>query len=290
VRIAIIGGTRFIGPHLVRALARDGHDLVVVHRGRHTAALPAGVRRICHPDAGMPVVRFPGELMEFGADVVIHMVPVGQADARAAVRAFRGRAARLVVLSSGDVYRAYGRLTGLEPGPVEPMPLTESSPLRSVLFPYRAKAASPDDPGFLYEKILVEREVLADPALPATVLRLAKVYGPGDNDDLATVRRFAAHPHWRWTHVYVENVAAAIALAVVHPNAAGRVYNVGEPETPSVRERLAHLPAAAPATSSGEQLNVDQDLVLDSGRIRTELGFREPVPYMEGLRRTLAAA
>jgi uncharacterized protein YbjT (DUF2867 family) len=37
------------------------------------------------------------------------------------------------------------------------------------------------------------------------------------------------HARWRWTPGYVENVAAAIALAVDDERAAGRVYNVAEP-------------------------------------------------------------
>jgi uncharacterized protein YbjT (DUF2867 family) len=30
---------------------------------------------------------------------------------------------------------------------------------------------------------------------------------------------------WRWSRGYVENVAAAIALAATHPAAGGRTYN-----------------------------------------------------------------
>jgi hypothetical protein len=37
-------------------------------------------------------------------------------------------------------------------------------------------------------------------------------------------------------------VAAAIALAALDPAATGRVYNVGEGDTPTVAERLAELP------------------------------------------------
>ncbi len=51
----------------------------------------------------------------------------------AVVEAFRGVARRVVAISSQDVYLAYGRLTGLEPGLAEPVPLTEHSPLRTRL-------------------------------------------------------------------------------------------------------------------------------------------------------------
>jgi hypothetical protein len=60
------------------------------------------------------------------------MIPMGEADSRAVMEALRGRTARVVALS-GDVYRAYGRLIGAEPGSIEEGLLHEDSPLRSVL-------------------------------------------------------------------------------------------------------------------------------------------------------------
>ena len=96
------------------------------------------------PEAAMPVRSFPPELFDPAPDVVVHMIPMGEADARAAVDGFAGRAERMVWLSSGDVYRAYGRFTGIEPGPPEPVPLTEDAPLRTVLYPYRGQARSAD--------------------------------------------------------------------------------------------------------------------------------------------------
>jgi nucleoside-diphosphate-sugar epimerase len=184
------------------------------------------------------------------------------------------------------VYRVYGVFTGIENGPVEEGSLTESSPLRSVLYPYRKQAQSPNDWVFSYDKILVERVVLADPTLASVALRLPKVYGPGENADLATVYSFRHRPLWRWTHGYVENVAHAIVLAALHPSAAG-IYNVGEEYTPTIAERLIRLPASSVREAS-MAANFDQDIVYDTTRIRVELGYSEPVDYEEGVRRTLA--
>ena len=286
MHVLMIGGTRFIGPRLVHRLVARGHSVTVYHRGETEADLPAHVRHVHDPAAAMPVLSFPREALQPPLDVVIHTIPMGERDARAAVDAFRGRAARLVALSSGDVYRAYGRFTGLEPGPIDNDPLTESSPLRTVLYPYRAQAKSPDDWVYSYDKILVEQVVLAEPALPAVVLRLPKVYGPGDNADLATMYSFRDHPRWRWTHGYVENVAEAIVLAACHPRAGG-IYNVGEQYTPTIAERLARLPSSSSVAPSPMPAKFEQDIVYDTGRIRRELGYEEPVSYDEGLRRTL---
>jgi len=55
--------------------------------------------------------------------------------ARLVVNAIRGVAERLVTVSSMDVYRAYGRIHGTEPGPLEPLPLGEEARLREHLYP-----------------------------------------------------------------------------------------------------------------------------------------------------------
>ena len=283
MKALIIGGTGFIGPYVARELCERGAQVTVFHRGEHEAALPDSVKQVRSPKAAMPVREFPeGEF-----DVVVHMIAMGEADARAAVKAFAGRAGRMVVPSSGDVYRAYGRFTGLEAGWLEKGLLTEDSPLREVLYPYRAQAKSPDDLAHYYEKILVEREVMADPQLPATVLRLPKVYGPGNNQDLATVYAYRSHPEWRWTHGYVENVAQAIVLGAVDARAAGKIYNVGEERTPTVGERLKTLPASNVPAAPESGFDFRQDIAYDTSRIRKEVGYAERVRYDEGFRRTL---
>ena len=46
MRVAVLGGTRFIGPHLVRSLLEKGHQVEVCHRGKTHGPLPAGVRHV----------------------------------------------------------------------------------------------------------------------------------------------------------------------------------------------------------------------------------------------------
>jgi nucleoside-diphosphate-sugar epimerase len=285
----MVGGTGFIGPYVAKELCERGHEVTVFHRGHHESELLVDVRHVRSELAAMPVVAFPPDLLGEQFEIVIHMIPMGEDDARAAARAFTGRAARLVVLSSGDVYRAYGRFTGLEPGPVEEGLLHEDSPLRETLYPYRAHAKSSSDLNYFYEKILVEREVLGQTQLPGTVLRLPKVYGPGGNADLATGYGYRDHASWRWTHGYVENVAAAIVLAALHPAAAHRVYNVGEANTPTIGERLRTLPPSNLQSADPGGYNFQQDIAYETTRIRKELGYSEPVSYEDGLNRTLSS-
>jgi nucleoside-diphosphate-sugar epimerase len=290
MRVLIVGGTRFIGAHVARRLFEQGAEVVVLHRGQsHNPILPA-VRHVLDPAAEYPVTSFPREVTATDWDAVIHMVLMGEVDARAAAAAFTGRTGRLVVVSSGDVYRAYGRLTGREPGSPDPTPLTEDAPKRSVLYPWRGREAEHGAFARDYEKILAEQAVSEAAGLPWTILRLPKVYGPEDNAEVGTVYGFASRPDWRWTYGHVDNVAAAITLGATHPRAPGRTYNIGEPHTPTMGERLSRLPRQAQPAPEPPSLDYRQDMVQDTGRIRAELGFREVVDEADAMAALAQAA
>lgn len=312
MRVLVIGGTNFIGPYVVAALHQAGHEVTVYHRGLHEPALPSAVQHIHSPRAAIPVLHFPSSLSDPAPELVVHMFLVGEDDARAVLARFAGVARRIVMISSGDVYQAYGRLLGIEQGSGEIGPLDENAPLRKTLFPYRASAAGPADWTYHYDKILAERAVLAG-RLPATVLRLPAVYGPGDPQ-----RRFRAYikrmddgrpaillethqAAWCWTHGYVEDVAQGIALATVDDRAADKVFNLGEPETPTMAERVGRIGQQAGWNGPIIPLSNDRlpshlrppyqpqvDLVMDTRRFRSELGFSESVSSQEALRRTIA--
>jgi nucleoside-diphosphate-sugar epimerase len=308
MRVLVIGGTAFIGPYVVHTLVNQGHEVTVFHRGSTKAELPADVKHLHGERAEL--LAHAKTFERWAPDVVLHMVPMSGRDAEVAVHTFEGRTSRLVAISSGDVYRARNRLFRVEPGPPDPVPLTENSPLRSVLHPYRAAAPAPDHPLYDYDKIPVERIVMHGSDLPGTVLRLPIVYGPGDRQhrlfehlrrmdqgrSMIPIRR--DYGSWRCTRAYVENVASAIVLALTHAAAAGRIYNVGE--EPPFREAEWIRKVGAVAGWQGEvvpvpeaalpdlpDLSTEQDLVLDTSRIRRELGFQEVVSLEEGLERTI---
>ena len=235
MRILVIGGTRFMGPLVVRSLSEQGHEVTVFHRGETRTDLPRGVREILGDRR--PLTKSAVELQRLAPEVVLDMIPAIEQDALEVMSIFSGVARRVVAISSQDVYRAFGRVNGKESGPVDSMPITEESALRQNLYPYRGETVrDQDDPKKWqddYDKILVERVVMGDTSLPGTILRLPMVYGPGDyqhrlfsylkrmDDNRPAILMDEAEAQWRWTHGYVENVADAIAMAVTNDRAAG---------------------------------------------------------------------
>jgi nucleoside-diphosphate-sugar epimerase len=313
MRILLIGGNGFIGRFAVAALKQQGHALGVFHRG--TTSAPAGVDEI--RGDRYQLKSSTQELKRFTPDVVIDLVISSGPQAEEMMNIFRGMAQRVVMLSSIDVYRAIGILHGTEDGPLQEVPLSEESELRRCLHPYPAESLQllrkifawvTDD----YDKIPVERVVVNDRELPGTVLRLPMVYGPGD-----PLRRFypvvkriidrRSHiifpetlANWRSPRSYVENVAAAIALAATDDRATGRIYNACEEPSFSELEWARKIASemgwegefvALPVERTPRHLlkpgNAAQRWTASSARIRHELGYQEPVAIEQAIRHTI---
>ncbi|MGZ3678150.1 MAG: NAD-dependent epimerase/dehydratase family protein [Ktedonobacterales bacterium] len=307
MRVLVIGGTSFIGPAIVTQLHEQGHEVTVFHRGRTEHDLPDGIRHLHGSLADL--ADFSQEFSRLAPDAAIHMLLGTPAEAKQAVDIFRGITSRLVVASSADVYQAYGRVRGLEGGPPDTTPLTEDAPLRTRFYPYRGLGMDEDD----YDKILVERIVMHADDLPATVVRFAFVYGPHDPQRRLEryVQRMAARrpvilldatsAEWRRSRVYAANAARAMVVAATAPHAAGRVYHVGEPNAYSEYEwveRVARLmcwfgqirvlPSDQLPAPLRLQLDGRQPIILDSTRIRQELGYTELVTEQDALLQSIA--
>lgn len=256
------------------------------------------------------------QLRRFSFDVIIDLILSSGEQARQLMKIGQEVARRVVAISSMDVYRASGVWYGVETGPLELLPVTEDSPLRTVRrfhAPEMVKMMQgiftwlDDD----YDKIAVEEAIMNDPVISGTVLRLPMVYGPGDRlhrwfpllKRLADGRSSILLPDdfafWRSPRGYVENVAHAIALAATSPQAAGRAYNIcDEPTLPELQwqERIAQQVnwrgrfVVLPRERTPKHLwlagNAAQHVVASSERIRAELGYKEVVEIEEAIRRT----
>lgn len=315
MRILVIGGTRFIGLATVRLLSQQGHAVAVFHRGQAQPDLPEGVQQIIGDRAQLST--FKQAFIDFAPDIVLDMIAFVEQDGHALMSLCQGLVNRIVLISSQDVYRAYGRVNRTEVGTSDALPITEDSPLRDKLYPYRGLdlpvPESEKQRMHDYDKIPIERLVMNDPTIQGTVLRLPAVYGPNDgqhrlfeflkrmDDQRPAILLDERMAHWRWTRGYVENVAAAIALALTDERAAGRIYNVGEPRTLSMIEwaraiakiadwhgSIITLPPDRVPAHLVPDVDVNQELLVDTTRIRAELGYHEPVDLDEALRRAVA--
>ncbi len=306
MRVLIIGGTGFIGPYAVRMLHEQGHELALFNRCRSETGIPGDIKRICGDRRELSEHR--QAFKDFGPDAVLDMFPIGEEDAEAAMKVFRDLTERVIAVSSQDVYKAWGILIGSEEGELQELPLTEESRLRENYYPYKDKMPLGDR----YDKILAERQVMNDPHIKGTVLRLPMVYGPGDqqrrlfpylkrmDDGRPAVILDQNLANWKWTKCYVENAAAAVSMSVTDSNAAGRIYNVAEKNTASMLEwieaiaekagwngRIIAVPADKLSDKFKAGMRTEQDIIADSTRIRDELGFEEITGFDEGLKKTV---
>jgi len=316
MKILVIGGTGFIGPFVVRDLVEQGNEVTVFHRGNAKPNLPESVRHIFGNRNDLAAHR--SAFKQLSADVVVDFVLGDERQARALMDIFRDSAARVIAISSQDVYRAYEVLLRKTPGPLQELPITEESEVRTQLHPYSAEQLRMVKDAFSwftedYDKIPVERIILGDRQLPGTVLRLPMVYGPGDplhrffptlkrmDDGRPAVLIQEDFAKFIPPRGYVEDVAAAIALATVSGQAAGRIYNIAAEQHFSELEwarkigdaigwkgSLVPVPADKTPAHLRMPLNAEQHWIVSSKRIREELGFIEPVPLDAGIQRTIA--
>jgi len=316
MRILLIGGNGFIGTPLTRQLLAAGHKLAIFHRGTPSAQASAAALHI-QGDRNR-LSDHQDQLRKFAPDVIVDLILSSGPQARQLMTVARDITKRVVALSTGDVYRAWGVLHRVESGSLEPLPITEDSALRTT-----RKLYSPDGIKALqdiftwatedYDKIAVEQAVMSDDRVPGTIVRLPMVYGEGDplHRFFPVLKRIADRRNaiilpedvaaWRGPHGYVDNVAHAIALCVSADRAAGRIYNVNE--EPSVsdlewqrsiaqqtdwRGKFVVLPVDRTPQHLRFPANTAQHVVISSHRIRSELGYQEIIPLEEGIARTIA--
>lgn len=308
MNILFIGGTRFIGLSALTELTDSGHQVAVFHRGQTKENVPANVRHIHGDRANLSAHR--AEFAAFHPDVVADITALTERHARDLVTVMTGVTERLVVISTCDVYKNFGLLLGKETGRPVSGRLTEDSPLRESRYLFREQV-DPDHIFYDYEKIHVEQVVMNSP-IPATCLRLPMTYGPNDRQHrlYSYIKRMEdrrpallidrTQANWRGLRGYRENVDHAIVAAILHPEAAGKIYNVGEPIAFTEMEWIENIAAvmrwegkiiAIPSDHLPDYLraplNWNFPIDVDTHRIRKDLGFREIVSYDEGLKRTI---
>ena len=281
MRVLVVGGTEFISLHLVRALLRDRHEVVVLNRGRHPGRVPAGVKTIVadrkdHAALGRVLA---GE--RFDGLVDISYAPTTGDDVRALLAALDGRAGHAIFVSTGRVHDH-----------ALPIPYHEDTP-RTLYWGEYAKNKIEGEDAYLRS------------GLPASVVRPTHVFGPlntRNNETFFFDRLVRGRPvlvpgpgGWLRQFGHVEDLADAMAAMLGDRRAFGRAYNVSGEESitqvgfveliAEVIERPASLVHVAKAPF-GQNLVYDCHAVYTTTRIRAELGLRPRYTLASGLAQT----
>lgn len=296
MRVGVVGGTRFIGFAIVRHLAAAGHEVALIHRGQSDPDEFADLHHVHCDRNDVAAVRT--ALTDFRAEAVVDTCAFTAADADALLEATPSDA-RLVVLSSQDVYLAFARLNGVE-GPIEPVPIDEESPVREGddRYPYKEMPADKFPIAKTYEKLDVEERCLAR---GATILRLGMVYGARDGqrrEGFMLVRIRAGRTRIPFGagnallgRTYVDDCASITELSLTNDASIGQIFNVAESRNWTVRRWSEEIASAAGAkvefvTVPDRALPPDMELttaipqpfVVDCSKAKRLLGWNDTEP------------
>jgi NADH dehydrogenase len=233
VRVAVTGGTGFVGIHTVRALKDAGHEVVVVARG--TVRQPKG-ERVTFVRAD--VTNSP-KLVEIftGCDAVVHLVAVIREKGRQTFDRVNREATVRVAEAANEAkvgHFVYQSALGADPDP---------------RFPY------------LVSKWSAEQAVRAN-GIPYTTLRPGLIFGPGDAFFTLLTRMMRIEPvipiagngRTLFQPIAIQDVTRCIVLSVQR-GPSGRVHEIGGPDQLTYDEiiltikselgmhrKLAHVP------------------------------------------------
>ncbi|MGA2738627.1 MAG: SDR family oxidoreductase [Bryobacteraceae bacterium] len=237
MKVLVIGGTSFIGRHLVKELCDAGHDVAVLHR-QAAHGLPRRVENLMADRNDAESVQ--QALDERRFDVVYDNVydwerGTTAAQVQATVRACGDRVSRYIFMSS---VAAYG----------------------DGLNHYEGDALAPDNHPDTYvrNKATTERMLFRmhqRHGLPVVTFRPPFIYGPGnpfyreaffwDRMRLARPILIPGDGHRLMQFVYVKDLVRALIRAMEVPNAAGEAFNIGDSRALTQAEVVQALATAA---------------------------------------------
>jgi nucleoside-diphosphate-sugar epimerase len=252
MRLLILGGTLFLGRHLVEAAQARGHELTLFNRGRTDPRPIGGVEQI-HGDREHDLRRLAGR----DWDVVIDTSGYLPRVVRASAEVLTGRVARYVFVSSISVYGTFPEAGLDETAPTAPDP---PSGAEDVLEHYAELKAACER---VVQHVLPGRALLVRPGLIA---------GPHDPTERFTywVGRLAAggrvlapRAHEQPVQLIDARDLAEWIVRMVEAGATG-VYNATGPAAPlrfgAMLERIH-----AAAGGRAELVWIEEDRLADAG-------------------------
>jgi nucleoside-diphosphate-sugar epimerase len=292
LKALVIGGSGPTGPHIVEGLRNRGFKVSVLNRGVHPAPLPDDVERI----VGDPHFSEPLYAALEGRTFDVVVASYGRLRSTAEVLA--GRCGHFVAVGGVVAYRGFNE-------PDENFPRGHLLPIRET-----APLAGREDDRF-ESLVAAAEDAMFDHHPTGTLFRYPYVYGPRQvvPREWSLVRRVldgrrsivVMHGGLGLSsHIYSENAAHALLLAVDNPGAAaGKRYNCADDQQVDQRQLIE---------IAGRALGVELEVVsipdvesaqgalisvaayhrlVDTSLIRADLGYRDLVPAVEAITRTV---
>ncbi len=295
--ILVVGGTGFVGSHLIQRLRKDGLPVRAIVRGpRKAQALK---------DLGVEV--FPGHIADkasleaaaAGVERVIHLVGIIQEAPGVTFRGVHVEGTRNLIEAAkkaGVRHFFYQSALGTRPG---------------------AKSE--------YHKTKWEAEELVRASgVPYTILRPSLIYGAGDQFTLRLSEMLKISPvmpvigpgRSKIQPIYIDDVVTCIAKAVASDAFLNEIYEIGGPEqltyeevtaaiagAMGIKRPMVHVPLLfmkpmarlletvlpKPPVTTDQLIMLQEDNVCGMQDVREAFGV-EPAPFSEGLKKFIKKA
>ena len=315
MNILIVGVNGFLGNAIATQAVSAGHQVFGLSRTPQYRLARNVTHITCDRNNANEVTEI---ISRHKIDVLVDVIAMTLASTQPLLDCVDAKIHQYVLISSSDVYRNYELLQKKATGKPTTKSVDEDSELRQTRFPYRGQTPRQKDSADRhlddYDKIPIEcaaRQL----ASKWTILRLPMVFGPGDKgarfrwvikpmsngaSELVVPSNWLS---WHSTYGYVQNVAEAVALTLGNRRAHNRVFNVGE--QPSIThldwaKRFADVigwqgeikPTIDPQHPFAQrvaELDLSVPFMIDSSRIRKELGFTEQIDQLQALKNTVAS-
>ena len=298
MKVLVIGGTRFVGLRLVRLLAREGHDVTILNRGKTQAELPSAVKRLYadrrNPDEVYQVLK----AQDF--EVVYDITGYQVRNLEPIIDVIAGRINHYIFQSTGAVY-----------APGEIIPIKED-------FPIITPETAPDgEATYALEKAECEQFLLKmfrEKGFPVTIFRCPVIYGPENWMDEREGSYFFRLLQGRKVlipgngatiihYVHVDDVARAHLAVAGRKEVPGQIYNIAGDEAITIDGYIDTIAKAVgvPARKVYLEPQVVRNLkrpifffywerssFYDTSKAKRDFGYHPAFNMDDGMRQTYA--
>ena len=300
MKILIIGGTGLISTAITKQLLERGDDVTLFNRGKSEARIPDGAK-IIHGDRKQ-YAEFEKQMADAGNfDCVMDMVGFVPEDAESVIRAFKGRIGQFIFCSTVCVYG----------GPASRYPIREDE-TRTPTGSYGAN------------KVKIEDTLSAAHArgdFPVTIMRPSQTYGEGGTivhsiggrsyylDRIRKGKPIIVHGDGAclWAACHIDDVGRGFVGAAGNPASYGKTYNLTGEEwmtwnryhegvaqaLNAPKPTFVHIPTDLMKQIAPKHFGISIDIfqypsIFDNSAAMRDLGFQYTIPWVEGVRRTVA--